>query len=83
MDFLSAEEEERYLCFLAALPFATVSMRGRQVRRQILAFGLGFGTNFQSVVAAAPIPPELHELRQRAVRSARELHRHHERIRPQ
>ena len=66
VEFLSLAEEARYLDLMAALPFETVSMRGRQVRRQILAFGVGFGTNFQSTVSAAPIPRELHALRRRA-----------------
>jgi alkylated DNA repair protein (DNA oxidative demethylase) len=66
IDFLSMEEERRYLTRISALSFQTVSMRGRQVRRQILAFGVGFGANFQSTVNAPPIPRHLHALRRRA-----------------
>ncbi|HVR41244.1 MAG TPA: alpha-ketoglutarate-dependent dioxygenase AlkB, partial [Thermoanaerobaculia bacterium] len=51
-----------------------MSMRGRQVRRQLLAYGVGFGTNFQSTVAAAPIPTELHDLRRRAAEWAEVAH---------
>lgn len=66
VEFLSLEEEEGYLDLFAKVAFETVSMRGREVRRQLLAYGVGFGTNFQSTTLAAPIPPELQELRRRA-----------------
>lgn len=70
-DFLSAAEADEYGRALAAMPFANFSMRGHTLRRQIRAFGMGFGTNFQSLHPAEPMPPFLLRLRDRAARVLR------------
>ncbi|MEO6322990.1 MAG: alpha-ketoglutarate-dependent dioxygenase AlkB [Thermoanaerobaculia bacterium] len=65
-DFISAKTESKYLAYLDSLVFQPTEMRGWALRRQILAFGTGFGTNFQSTVAAPLLPRRLYALRTRA-----------------
>lgn len=69
--FLSSSEACGYVREFDTLPFSSFSMRGHALRRQILAFGVGFGTNFRSLEPADPMPPILLKLRNRAMRCAR------------
>jgi alkylated DNA repair protein (DNA oxidative demethylase) len=69
-DLLTEEDERRALAFFEGLPFASVMMRGRELRRQIASFGIAFGTNFQSLKQAPTMPPVLRRLRTRAARVA-------------
>lgn len=77
-DFLSAAEADEYLRTFAAMPFAIFSMRGHTLRRQVRAFGMGFGMNFRSLHPAEPMPPFLLRLRDRAARVLRTSGSHFE-----
>jgi alkylated DNA repair protein (DNA oxidative demethylase) len=67
---LTEEDERQAIAFFEGLPFVTVTMRGRQLRRQIASFGIAFGTNFQSLKLAPAMPPILRRFRARAARKA-------------
>jgi alkylated DNA repair protein (DNA oxidative demethylase) len=70
-DFLTDAEVNVYEHAFAAMSFATFSMRGHRLRRQVRAFGMGFGMNFRSLHPAEPMPPFLLRLRDRATRVLR------------
>src|SRR4029079_4723995 len=65
-DFLSVAEAREYERTFAAMSFSVFSMRGHALRRQVRAFGMGFGMNFRSLRPAEPKPPFLLRLRDRA-----------------
>src|SRR4029079_8107817 len=58
-DFLSVAEAREYERTFAAMSFSVFSMRGHALRRQVRAFGMGFGMNFRSLRPAEPKPPFL------------------------
>lgn len=67
-DAISPDAAAAYLSSIGTLPFSVVRMRGRTLRRRVASFGVGFGTNFQTLTAAPQLPPPLRSLRACAAR---------------
>lgn len=65
-DFVSADEEQRYLRAGAALPFAEITMRGQVARRRTAHFGWLYGYESWRIEPGPPIPDFLLPLRERA-----------------
>lgn len=64
--FLLESEHDELLAYFDSLEFPPSPVRGRFLRRQIVAYGKRFSANFLGLEAAPPLPKELHELRKKA-----------------
>ncbi len=62
-DFISAEEEEAVLGFLAGLEFRSVTMRGQTAKRTVRHFGLDYDYERRELVPADPLPEALSGIR--------------------
>jgi alkylated DNA repair dioxygenase AlkB len=65
-DFLSDDEERRVLEVIEPLDYREVTMHGRTARRTVRMFGLDYDYSSHDLLAADPLPEELHWLRDRA-----------------
>lgn len=69
-DMVSAAEEQALLASLAALPFEPFQFRGHEGRRRVCSFGWKYDFTRPGLVAAEPMPPWLHPVRNRAAELA-------------
>jgi alkylated DNA repair protein (DNA oxidative demethylase) len=69
-DFLSAAEEQALLAEIETYPFHEVRMRGQVARRTVIHFGWDYDYDGWSVHPAAPPPPSLRALADRAAVTA-------------
>jgi alkylated DNA repair dioxygenase AlkB len=65
-DVVTADEERALLAKLAKLPFEPFQFRGYEGRRRVCSFGWKYDFTGPGLVAAEPMPPWLHPVRDRA-----------------
>jgi alkylated DNA repair dioxygenase AlkB len=62
-DFLSVEEEARWIAVAASLPLKEMSYRGYTARRRVASYGGRYDFSAQRLEPSAPLPAELEPLR--------------------
>jgi alkylated DNA repair dioxygenase AlkB len=71
-DFVSESEQRALVGFLETLPLKPFEFRNFRGNRRVAAFGYHYDYNKLALEPASPLPPELHDLRDRAARWAGE-----------
>jgi alkylated DNA repair dioxygenase AlkB len=69
-EFITREEETRLVEFIRGLPFGAVRMHGVTARRRVAQFGFHYSFESYRLTPAAPLPPELENLRAQAAEMA-------------
>jgi DNA oxidative demethylase len=64
-DFIGAEEERRLAALVESLDFQPVTMRGQTAKRTVCHYGLDYAYERGALEPGAPLPQELHWLRER------------------
>jgi DNA oxidative demethylase len=65
-DFLTEGEEQALVESIRAIPFGSVTMRGVTAKRRVAQFGWRYSFETYKLTPAAPLPPQLAVIRDRA-----------------